>query len=327
MSIKKRGLGKGLNELLSATLGAPFVATQVAIVRKEQSAAIAAQTDVQAESAALGAALESMASDNTVQSLRYLAVEQLETGAFQPRQHVHQESLEQLAESIRAQGILQPIVVRPKTPGHFEIVAGERRWRAAMLAGLTEVPTIVREIPDNVAMILALIENIQREDLNPIEEAQAMRRLCENLDLTHLQVAEAVGKSRASVTNMLRLLSLNADVQILLEQGQLEMGHARALLALKGSLQSEIAATVAERCLSVRETERLVSKLQEAPGNSSVRTKTVTVDPNIRRLENDLADKLGARVNIRHGQKGKGMLVIRYNDVDELEGILAHFSL
>lgn len=303
MASKKRGLGKGLGELLSATLGSPMVPTQ------------------ENKSASLAILEEDEPLDGAI--LRYLPIEKMVVGPFQPRQHIPHEGLEQLAESIRAQGVLQPLVVR-LAGSQYEIVAGERRWRAAQLAGLQSVPAIIRQITDEAAMACALIENIQREDLNPMEEAHAMKRLSDELKLTHLQVAEAVGKSRTSVTNLLRLLSLNADIQSLLEQGQLEMGHARALLGLKGSLQSQLGQTVVQRGLSVRETERLVNKLQDSTSFSPQSTVT-TVDPNIRRLEDDLADKLGAKVAIRHGRKGQGMVVIRYNDVDELEGILAHF--
>lgn len=300
MSIKKRGLGKGLNELLSATLGSSYGV------------------------ASTEAELPTTSDGSPALALSYVPVEKLSGGEFQPRQQIHHDGLEQLAESIRAQGILQPIVVRAKKDG-YEIIAGERRWRAAQLAGLTTVPVVIRDIPDEAAMAVALIENIQRENLNPLEEALALKRLSEELGLTHLQVAEAIGKSRASVTNSLRLLTLNSDVQTLLEQGQIEMGHARALLGLKGSQQSEIAQAVVTRGLSVRQVEQWVSQLQEGVSEAPVRTDKV-VDPNIRRLEEDLADKLGAQVLIRHGAKGKGMLVIRYHDVDELEGILAHFK-
>lgn len=285
MSHKKRGLGKGLNELLAVTLTA-----------------------------------ENSSADQT---LSYLPLEKMCSGPFQPRQTIDQEGLRQLAESIRAQGVLQPIVVRAKN-NHFEIIAGERRWRAAQLAGLTQIPALIREISDQDAMAMALIENIQRESLNPIEEALALKRLCETLELTHLQVAQAVGKSRASVSNLLRLLTLNTDVQNLLEQNLLEMGHARALLGLKGTMQSQVAQTVVGRSLSVRETERLVSKIQDKGVDETYPPKVT--DPNIRQLEEDLAGKLGAQVIIRHGRKGEGMLVIRYHDVDELEGILAHIK-
>jgi ParB family chromosome partitioning protein len=306
MSSKKRGLGKGLNELLSASMGGALVAT-----KEHKPQPIVPPKD--------GEAVEG-------QDLRYIAIEKLVVGPFQPRQHMRHEGLEQLAESIRAQGVLQPIVVRPKNQ-HYEIIAGDRRWRASSLAGLHQVPVIIRQVPDEAAMAMALIENIQRENLNAMEEAQALKRLSEELQLTHLQVAEAVGKSRASVTNLLRLLTLNPDVQAMLDQEQLEMGHARALLGLKGNIQSEIAQTVIDRGLSVRETERLVNKFQEGPAPVvEVRAGKRVIDPNIRRLEDDLADKLGARVAIRHGSRGKGLVVIRYNDVDELEGILAHIK-
>lgn len=301
MTKHKRGLGKGLNELLSASLGS------------QMGNAVAEPVQTSSKSTV-----------PTDQALRYVPIDQLTPGPFQPRQQIRHEGLEQLAESIRAQGVLQPMVVRARG-NQYEIVAGERRWRAARLAGLSVVPAIVREVSDEAAMAMALIENIQREDLNPIEEAAAMKRLADTLQLTHLQVAEAVGKSRASVTNLLRLLSLNADVQAYVENGDLEMGHARALLSLKGNMQSQMAETVVHRGLSVRETERLVSKLQEGKPEST-EAEPVTTDPNIRRLQDDLADKLGAPVVIRHGRKGHGMLVIRYNDVDELEGILSHIK-
>ncbi|MGE3319341.1 MAG: ParB/RepB/Spo0J family partition protein [Candidatus Berkiella sp.] len=298
MSIKKRGLGKGLNELLSATLGA----TAVAVKDK-------APTEK---------------AEHADQSLTYMSVEELMSGTYQPRQTIRHDGLEQLAESIRAQGILQPIVVRPRGD-KYEIIAGERRWRAAKLANLTTVPVLVRQVPDEAAMAMALIENIQREDLNPLEEAIALKRLADELQLTHLQVAEAVGKSRASITNTLRLLTLNPDVQTLLEQGQIEMGHARALLGLKGVMQSQVAQTVINRSLSVRETEKLVNKLQEGPMPTAPE-ETLSADPNIRRLEEDLSDKLGAKVKIKHNHKGRGQVVIRYHSVDELEGILAHLK-
>ncbi len=306
MSIKKRGLGKGLNELLSSSLGNGIALSK----EKPQPVSTTEGEPVSG------------------QDLCYLPVEKLVVGPFQPRQHIRHEGLEQLSESIKAQGLLQPIVVRPKNQ-HYEIIAGERRWRAAQLAGLAKVPTIVRHVPDEAAMAMALIENIQRENLNAIEEAMALKRLSEELQLTHLQVAEAVGKSRTSVTNLLRLLTLNPDVQALLDQDKIEMGHARALLGLKGVEQSQIAQQVVEKELSVRETEKLVAKTQEGESFEEAPIKQIqerVIDPNIRRLEDDLADKLGARVAIRHTPKGKGVVVIRYNTVDELDGILAHIQ-
>ena len=307
MNTKKRGLGKGLNALLASTLNAPKASLKEAKAPAETST----QT------------VEVL--NPADPALRYLPIEKMTPGPFQPRQHIRTEGLEQLSESIRTQGIVQPIVVRA-VGDKYEIVAGERRWRAAQLAELTTIPAIIRDISDDTAMVMALIENIQREDLSPIEEAAALKRLTDNLQLTHLQVAEAVGKSRASITNTLRLLTLNNDVQLLLEQGQIEMGHARALLALKDEQQSFIAQKVATQGLSVRETERLVTKIQEGTEISELPVKTITIDPNIRKLEEELSDKLGANVNIRHGNKGKGMVIIKYHDVDELEGILAHIQ-
>lgn len=299
MTSKKRSLGKGLNELLSATLGTKL---EFEVATEEKSAQ--------------GQALKD-------QELSLLTVDKLVEGIYQPRQQIRHEGLEQLAESIRAQGILQPILVRPKAD-KFEIIAGERRWRAAQLAGLTEVPAIIRDIPDQAAIAMALIENIQRENLNPVEEAMALKRLAEELQLTHLQVAEAVGKSRASVTNSLRLLNLNPDVLTMLEQGELEMGHARALLALSGPMQTQVARTVVQRALSVRATEQLVNKLQQDQ-QVNEDPKVAKIDPNIKRLEQDLADKLGTPIVIRHGRRG-GVVVIKYHNVDELEGILAHIK-
>lgn len=305
MAKKYRGLGKGLNELLSNTLG------------EQNTGKKMPKVPVSPESNSASAQYE-----GGQQTLKYLSLDLMSGGPFQPRQHINHEGIEQLAESIKTQGVLQPIVVRETKEGRFEIIAGERRWRAAQLAGIDSVPVIVRDITDQEALAVALIENIQRENLNPIEESRALKRLADNLSLTHLEVAEAVGKSRASVTNLLRLLSLNDDVQMMLEERQIEMGHARALLALSGNIQSQMAKTVYTRGLSVRETERLVKRIQEG---KTVEKKQAEVDPNIRSLEQDLADRLGAKVNIRHGKQG-GMVTIRYHNVDELEGILNHIN-
>ncbi|MCH8504666.1 MAG: ParB/RepB/Spo0J family partition protein, partial [Ectothiorhodospiraceae bacterium] len=227
------------------------------------------------------------------------------------------------ADSIRGQGILQPLVVRAVGEDRFEIVAGERRWRASQLAGLDRVPAIVRDIPANVALAVALIENIQREDLNPLEEALALQRLAEEFDMTHQDVADTVGRSRAAVSNLLRLLELNSDVKQRLQQGELEMGHARALAGLKGGQQSEVAARVVARGLSVRHTEALVRRLLE--GQRPERRPRV-LDPDIRRLQDDLSQRLGAAVQIQQGRQGKGKLVIQYSSLDELDGILEHFN-
>ena len=255
------------------------------------------------------------------EELRQLPVELLQRGKYQPRTHMDQDALAELANSIKSQGIVQPIVVRDIGGGNYEIVAGERRWRAAQIAGLATVPVVVRRIPDEAAIAIALIENIQREDLNPIEEAGALQRLSEEFGLTHQQVADTVGRSRAAVTNLLRLLALNADVRALLEQGKMDMGHARALLALSGARQSQAAQQVIERRLSVRETEELVRRLSEEQAGAHKALRAV--DPDIRDLQNRLSEKLGARVHISHNAGGKGKLTIEFNSADEFEGILA----
>jgi ParB family chromosome partitioning protein len=258
--------------------------------------------------------------------LRHLAVDLLKRGRYQPRLDIRQESLSELADSIRAQGVVQPIVVRPISHGaegaRYEIVAGERRWRAAQLAGLQEIPAIVREIPDEAAIAMALIENIQREDLNPLEEAGALDRLIREFEMTHQQAAEAVGRSRAAVSNLLRLLELGEEVKKLVERRELEMGHARALLGLADAqAQAAAAREVVGKGLSVRETERLVKRLQQPAAKPAAAGPR---DPNIRRLETELAEKLGATVSVQHGATGRGKLVVSYNSLDELDGILAH---
>lgn len=254
---------------------------------------------------------------------RNLPVDRLKPGKYQPRTHMDESSLAELAASIRTQGVMQPILVRAidSTPGaeRYEIVAGERRWRASQLAGLNEVPVLVRSIPDEQALAMALIENIQREDLNPLEEASALRRLISEFDLTHQEAAEAVGRSRATISNLLRLLELTEDVQHLVRERKLDMGHARALLPLPPSLQREAAHQVLLHGLSARETEMLARRLQQ-PNPPATRR---SLDPDIRNLQNDLAERLGARVQLRHGRSGKGCVVIHYNTLDELDGIMA----
>jgi len=256
--------------------------------------------------------------------LRNLSVDLMQRGKYQPRHDMHKESLDDLAASIKAQGVVQPIVVRPIEANRYEIIAGERRWRAAQIAGLQEVPVVVRHVPDQAAIAMSLIENIQRENLNPLEEAQALERLIDEFGLTHQEAADAVGRSRAAVSNLLRLLDLNEDVKRLVEAGELEMGHARALLALSGRQQSEIARKVAARGLSVRETEQLVRKLQKA--SEEPPRQPTRVDPDILRLQDELAERLGAKVAIQHAASGRGKLVIQYNSVDELDGILNHLK-
>jgi ParB family transcriptional regulator, chromosome partitioning protein len=256
----------------------------------------------------------------------HLPVDLIRRGRYQPRRDFDPDSLRELADSIAAQGVIQPIVVRPVGEGHYEIIAGERRWRAAQQAGLTEIPVVVREVDEQSAVAIGLIENIQRADLNPLEESAALNRLLQEFGLTHQQVAAAVGKSRTTVTNLLRLLELNDDVKGFVESRNLEMGHARCLLGLKGPRQSEAARAVVARGLSVRETERLVRRLQEEQQGEIERRPRPELDPNIRRLLADLTDRLGARVEIHQGTRGAGKLLIAYNSLDELDGILGHIK-
>lgn len=298
MSTKKRGLGTGRG--LDALLGA---------VRQ-------AKDEV--------AAVESVSVQQVSDSLQQLPLEQLQRGRYQPRRDMNPVALQELADSIKAQGVMQPIVVRAlNESGRFEIVAGERRWRAAQMAGLDTIPAIVREINDDTAMAMALIENIQREDLNPMEQATAMHRFVEEFELTHQQIAEAVGKARATVSNLLRLMALPREVKTLLEHGDLEMGHARALLSLPEQQQTESARLIVDKGLSVRQTEALVRSLLAAKDKPQDDKRP---DPNVAQLQQSLADKLGAAVQIDYNKKGQGKLVIRYNSFDELDGILAHIQ-
>ena len=296
MSPKKR-LGRGLDALLTKPM--------VAVSRPE----------------------DRKAADND--SLRQLPVEQLQRGQYQPRVDMRQDSLQELADSIKAQGVVQPIVARPIGKGdveRFEIIAGERRWRAAQMAGLAEIPAVIRDVPDESAIAMALIENIQRENLNPLEEARALDRLIREFDLTHAEAAQAVGRSRASVSNLLRLQELSDKVKPLLEDRQIEMGHARALLGLSNAKQQlDAARQVVKKGLSVRETERLVKGMLGG-GESKPAKKPVAANADIRRLEIEVSEKLGARVNVNHGAKGAGKLVINYNSLDELDGILKHIK-
>jgi ParB family chromosome partitioning protein len=294
MAGKKRGLGRGLDELLG--------------IGGETTAPVSTEQAIQAGG-----------------DLRNLPVDLIQKGRFQPRHEIAQEALQELADSIRAQGVVQPVVVRPlpEQAGKFELIAGERRWRAAQLAGLHEIPAVVRDVPDQAAMAMGLIENIQREELNPIEEAAALQRLIEEFGLTHQETADAVGRSRAAVSNLLRLLSLEPKVKQMLEAGQLEMGHARALLSLLGVRQVEAAEQVSARGLSVRETEQLVRRLQQPAGNKK---PAPVQDPDIRRFQEELSEKLAARVQIQHAPSGKGKMIIQYNSLDELDGILQHIK-
>ena len=259
-----------------------------------------------------------------------LPVEYLQRGQYQPRVDMRQDSLEELAESIKAQGVVQPIVARPisKKDGiqRYEIIAGERRWRAAQMAGLAEIPAVIRDVPDESAIAMALIENIQRENLNPLEEARALDRLIREFDLTHAEAAKAVGRSRASVSNLLRLQDLSDKVKPMLEDRQLEMGHARALLAISNATQQlDAARQVVKKGLSVRETEKLIRRILDG-GSSKPAKKTPAQNADIRRLEIEVSEKLGAKVKVDHTAKGAGQIVIKYNSLDELDGILKHIK-
>ncbi|MCQ4324991.1 chromosome partitioning protein ParB [Stutzerimonas stutzeri] len=288
MATKKRGLGRGLDALLGGA--------SVSAMQEE-----AAKVDTR--------------------ELQHLPLELIQRGKYQPRRDMDPQALEELAQSIRTHGVMQPIVVRPITGGRYEIIAGERRWRASQQAGIEAVPALVREVADEAAIAMALIENIQREDLNPIEEAVALQRLQQEFQLTQQQVADAVGKSRVAVSNLLRLIALPEEIKTLLSHGDLEMGHARALLGLPGERQIEGARHVVARGLTVRQTEALVRQWLNSKETPKVEAR---VDPDISRLEQRLAERLGSPVQIKHGQKGKGQLVIRYSSLDELQGVLAH---
>ncbi|MGH8497236.1 MAG: ParB/RepB/Spo0J family partition protein [Methylococcales bacterium] len=271
----------------------------------------------------LGRGLNALLGDVSSQSReiyeKTLPVELLQRGKHQPRRDMDRERLQELADSISAQGVIQPIVIRPLDDEKYEIVAGERRWRAAQLAGLHEVPVIIRDISDQAAMALALIENIQREDLSPLEEAEGLHRLLNEFNMTHQQVADAVGKSRTTVTNLLRLLDLQEEVKNHLAKGAIEMGHARALLGLEGTLQIQAAQKVVAKGLNVRATEKLVRDLQAA---GTVEAESLPRNPDIEALQTRISEKLGARVSIQHKTSGKGRLVINYTTLEELEGVL-----
>ncbi len=303
MAKKHKGLGKGLDALLSAGLGISAPAPQMPI-----------NDDA-----------EQKMPEYKDGKLAHLPVDIIQRGKYQPRRDMHPEALEELAESIKVQGVMQPIVVRSIGEGRYEIIAGERRWRATQLAGLDKIPAVIRDVPDEAAIAMALIENIQRENLNPMEEAMALKRLQDEFELTHAEVAQAVGKSRTTVTNLLRLIALNDDVKTLLEHGDIEMGHARALLTLDAEAQRDIAKQIVAKGLSVRQTETLVRSYQE----QKIKTKSqepVKASADIRQLQDKLSDTLGAEVLIQHSAKGKGKLVINYNSLDELDGILNHIK-
>lgn len=294
-------------------------------INGEPAAAGVSVPDNRAGPAQLGDAADgNVASEETVgpgDRLAQISIDRIRRGAWQPRQQFDQQSLQELADSIKVQGLIQPILVRPFADG-YEIIAGERRWRAAQLAGLHEMPAIIRELNDKSVAAISLIENIQRKDLNPMEEARALQRLQLEFDMTHQDIAEAVGRSRAAVSNLLRLLDLHDEVKVLLEKGEIDMGHARALLALSPKLQCQVAEQVVRRGLSVRATEALVRQIQQAESGGSKKAREPRKDPNITSLEKDLSDRLGAGVSIDHRADGGGKLEISYTSSDELQGIL-----
>lgn len=296
MAKKHRGLGRGLDALLGSS-------PVVSVSDDGDNSAASTQED---------------------SNFKDLPVDIIQRGKYQPRIDMNQEALEDLANSIKAQGVVQPIVVRPIGEESYEIIAGERRWRASQLAGMDTIPVIVRDVPDEAAIAMALIENIQREELTPIEEAAALQRLIEEFDMTHAQAAEAVGRSRVAVTNLLRLLQLSDDVKRMLGNGDLEMGHARALLALEGQDQVKAAHQVSAKGLSVRETEKLVKRIIN--GFEKGEKTPVAENPDVLNLQGKLSETLGAKVKISHKDSGKGKLEIQYNSLDELDGILAHIK-
>lgn len=284
MVVKKRGLGRGLEALLGDSVVA-------APVEKSQ--------------------------------LQYLPIEFLQRGQYQPRKDIDPHKLQELADSIKAQGIVQPIVVRQLDAERYEIVAGERRWRAAQLSQLAHVPVIISDLDNRSAMAIALIENIQREDLNPLEEAEALQRLADEFAMTHQQIAEALGRSRTTISNLLRLLDLQPEIKLLLLRRELEMGHARALLALSGAQQVEVGQKIVAKQLTVREAEQLIKALQANKPTSAIKG----VDVDILRLQASLSAKLGAPVKISHKGNGQGTITIAYTSLDEFDGIVAHFNL
>lgn len=307
MTARKRGLGKGISALLSGADVAQALSSDDLQVQERTTS--------------------SVSSFDAGGEYRRLPVEFLQPGAYQPRRSIAPDALEELAQSIRSQGVMQPLVVRPVGDSKFEIIAGERRWRASQLAGLEDVPCVIRAVSDEAALALAIIENIQREDLSPLEQAVGLQRLKTEFDLTHQQIADAVGRSRASITNLLRLLNLHESVKQMLDVGDLEIGHAKCLLSLEPDLQVVLAKQIIDEDMSVRVTEAFVKRYidaQNSPAkNSSARQIS---NPDIDILQNSLAQKMGANVKIQHSTTGKGKLIIRYTSIDELEGILAHIS-
>jgi len=300
MVSKRKGLGRGLDALLGSGNGTSTVKEAIDEV---QSPAPLPDTNEQ---------------------LKYVPVELIQRGKYQPRRDMNPESLEELSASIKAQGVMQPIVIRPISAEKYEIIAGERRWRATQLAGLDTIPAVIRDVSDEAAIAMALIENIQRENLNPLEEAIALKRLQDEFELTHQQVADAVGKSRTAVTNLLRLIALDEEVKKLLEHGDIEMGHGRAMLSLAPAQQRSVASEVVAKELSVRQTEALVRRTLEQITQPTIKQEQQT--PDLKHLEEGISEKVGVPAMIQHTAKGKGKLVLKYNNLDELDGILHHLG-
>ena len=320
-TIKKQGLGRGLQALLQGALN------QSDNAMSNTAAPIVSRGNVKIPAASPAASASE--SQFSVKDYAEVPIKQVIPGPSQPRQHMDPSELQELSDSIRAQGILQPLVVRLNDKQQYEIIAGERRYRAAKLAGLDRVPVIIKDVSDEAAVAMALIENIQRSDLNPMEEALGLDRLSREFQLTHQQIAQSVGKSRATISNLLRLLTLNADVQDLLRQQKIDMGHAKVLLAVKGPLQSELAAQVVEEGLSVRETEMLLlsddEKADEPDEDDVIAVHKQPLDPNIKSLQEDLSQRLGAKTVIQYNaETGKGKLIVHYHSLDELDGVLSH---
>lgn len=305
MSEKKRGLGRGLDVLL----GVP----DVAVLEPAKASDSQVNNAHQASTTSTNSPAES-----------FLPIEWLCPGKYQPRVDMSQGLLDELAESIKAHGVIQPLVVRAIGDNQYEIIAGERRWRASQLAGLAKVPVVVRDVDDETASAMALIENIQREDLNVMEEARGIQRLINDFGMTHQQIASVIGKSRTTITNLLRLITLEPEVTLLLERGDLDMGHARALLALAGDEQTQAARVVVAKGLSVRETERLVKVMVNQQQNEARQAMSPAPLPDVLRLQDQLSERLGAEIKIKHRNNGKGVLEIKYNSLDELDGVISH---
>ncbi len=312
---RKRGLGKGISALMSGGASVEEIIRPGRIPGSQSGADNNSQAPVDNASRIIDS------------EYKKLPIEFLQPGAYQPRRSIAPEALEDLSNSIRAQGVMQPLVVRPVGESKYEIIAGERRWRASQLAGLEQVPCVIRQVSDEAALALAIIENIQREDLSAMEQAIGLQRLKTEFDLTHQQIADAVGRSRASITNLLRLLHLHESVKQMLDVGDLEIGHAKCLLPLEPEVQVQLAKQIIEEAMSVRTTEVFVKKFMENRDKPvSEKEDKKTVNPDIRMLQDSLAQKVGASVKIHHASSGKGRLVIKYTSIDELEGILSHIK-